>query len=206
MNGIITPQGAKNEALEVISAVLLTADEVEMSNVPDIQDVNILIEMLIDLGVKVKKTAPNTYIFKADDVSDTISGKVPSPIALCRYIKLAEKSMNIFPSVIIIKYLLHSSIMFLSTFKKSYIGYLKTNINKEIIATAMQIISRFTMITLFIFSKSFAPKSCPTKIPTPVAYPVNAEFTSADIGERHPIAAKASSPINCPAIMVLIIE
>lgn len=68
MNGIITPQGAKNEALEVISAVLLTADEVEMSNVPDIQDVNILIEMLIDLGVKVKKTAPNTYIFKADDV------------------------------------------------------------------------------------------------------------------------------------------
>ena len=68
MNGIITPQGAKNEALEVISAVLLTADEVEMSNVPDIQDVNILIEMLSDLGVKVKKTAPNTYIFKADDV------------------------------------------------------------------------------------------------------------------------------------------
>ncbi|MDD4820158.1 MAG: UDP-N-acetylglucosamine 1-carboxyvinyltransferase [Flavobacteriales bacterium] len=66
--GEVTPQGAKNEALEVISAVLLTAEEVEISNVPDIHDVNILIEMLKDIGVKVTKTADHTYIFKADEV------------------------------------------------------------------------------------------------------------------------------------------
>ena len=58
MTGEVIPQGAKNEALQVISAVLLTPDPVEISNVPDIQDVNILIEMLSDLGVKVTKKAP----------------------------------------------------------------------------------------------------------------------------------------------------
>ena len=62
------PQGAKNEALQVISAVLLTREPVEISNVPDIQDVNILIEMLTDLGVKVSMKAPGTYIFQADEV------------------------------------------------------------------------------------------------------------------------------------------
>ena len=68
LSGEVTPQGAKNEALQVISAVLLTDCEVEISNIPDIQDVNILIEMLGDIGVKIRKTAPHTYVFKADDV------------------------------------------------------------------------------------------------------------------------------------------
>lgn len=60
LSGEVTPQGAKNEALQVISAVLLTDCEVEISNIPDIQDVNILIEMLGDIGVKIRKTAPHT--------------------------------------------------------------------------------------------------------------------------------------------------
>lgn len=68
MTGEVTPQGAKNEALQVISAVLLTAEKVEISNVPDIQDVNILIEMLASLGVKVWRKAPGTYVFQADQV------------------------------------------------------------------------------------------------------------------------------------------
>ncbi len=68
MTGEVIPQGAKNEALQVISAVLLTPDPVEISNVPDIQDVNILIEMLSDLGVKVTKKAPGTFVFQADQV------------------------------------------------------------------------------------------------------------------------------------------
>ena len=66
--GEITPQGAKNEALQVISAVLLTPQQVEISNVPDIQDVNILIEMLQAIGVKVAKTGDHTYTFQADEV------------------------------------------------------------------------------------------------------------------------------------------
>lgn len=68
MCGEITPQGAKNEALQVISAVLLTPQQVEISNVPDIQDVNILIEMLQAIGVKVAKTGDHTYTFQADEV------------------------------------------------------------------------------------------------------------------------------------------
>lgn len=68
MCGEVTPQGAKNEALQVISAVLLTPQQVEISNVPDIQDVNILIEMLQAIGVKVAKTGDHTYTFQADEV------------------------------------------------------------------------------------------------------------------------------------------
>ena len=69
LNGDITPQGAKNEALQVISAVLLTAGKVEMHKVPDIRDVNKLIGILSDLGVKVEKTAPESYTFQADDIN-----------------------------------------------------------------------------------------------------------------------------------------
>lgn len=69
LKGEIVPQGAKNEALQIISAVLLTAEEVTISNVPDIVDVNKLISLLGDLGVKVNKTSADTYTFKADDVN-----------------------------------------------------------------------------------------------------------------------------------------
>ena len=69
LRGTITPQGAKNEALEVISAVLLTSDEVRIQNVPDILDVNNLIKLLCDMGVKVKKKAMGEYLFKADELN-----------------------------------------------------------------------------------------------------------------------------------------
>lgn len=69
LSGTITPQGAKNEALEVICAALLTADEVRISNIPDILDVNNLIRLLTDIGVKVNRTGKNEYTFKADDIN-----------------------------------------------------------------------------------------------------------------------------------------
>ena len=68
MHGNITPQGAKNEALQVISAVLLTPEKVTISNIPDITDVNLLIELLDDMNVKVEKINSSTYSFIADDV------------------------------------------------------------------------------------------------------------------------------------------
>ncbi len=66
--GEIIPQGAKNEALQIISAVLLTPEEVTITNIPDIIDVNLLIELLGEMNVKVKRTSRDTCIFKADDV------------------------------------------------------------------------------------------------------------------------------------------
>ena len=68
MSGEITPQGAKNEALEVICATLLTPEEVTIHNVPDILDVNNLIQLLRDMRVKVKHPAVGTYVFQADEV------------------------------------------------------------------------------------------------------------------------------------------
>ena len=68
LNGEITPQGAKNEALQILSAVLLTAQPVEVNNVPDIIDVNLLIELLKEMNVKIDKTGTNSYRFQADDV------------------------------------------------------------------------------------------------------------------------------------------
>ncbi len=68
LKGELIPQGAKNEALQVLCAILLTSEEVEISNVPDIRDVNKLIELLQDLGVKIQKINSNTYIFKADNI------------------------------------------------------------------------------------------------------------------------------------------
>ena len=69
LRGTITPQGAKNEALEVISAVLLTSEEVRIQNVPDILDVNNLIKLLCDMGVKVKKKGMGEYLFRADNLN-----------------------------------------------------------------------------------------------------------------------------------------
>ncbi len=69
LKGSITPQGAKNEALQIISAVLLTAEKVTVKNIPDILDVNRLIELLQLLNVKVERIAADTYTFQADDVN-----------------------------------------------------------------------------------------------------------------------------------------
>jgi UDP-N-acetylglucosamine 1-carboxyvinyltransferase len=69
LHGDITPQGAKNEALQVLCAVLLTSDEVVISNIPDIIDVRLLIEILADLGVAVKRTGDDTYTFRAADIN-----------------------------------------------------------------------------------------------------------------------------------------
>lgn len=69
LKGEIIPQGAKNEALQVISAVLLTAEKVTISNIPDIKDVNKLIELLGDMGVIVEQTAPDTYTFQANNIN-----------------------------------------------------------------------------------------------------------------------------------------
>jgi UDP-N-acetylglucosamine 1-carboxyvinyltransferase len=66
--GEITAQGAKNEALQIISAVLLTAEKVTITNIPDITDVNLQIELLQEMGVKVERTTRDTCIFQADDV------------------------------------------------------------------------------------------------------------------------------------------
>ncbi|MEE3724548.1 UDP-N-acetylglucosamine 1-carboxyvinyltransferase [Riemerella anatipestifer] len=66
LQGEITPQGAKNEALQILCAVLLTDQEVRIKNIPDIQDVNKLIGILGDLGVKVTKNGKGDYTFKAD--------------------------------------------------------------------------------------------------------------------------------------------
>ncbi|GAA4436427.1 UDP-N-acetylglucosamine 1-carboxyvinyltransferase [Pontibacter saemangeumensis] len=69
LKGDIYPQGAKNEALQILCAVLLTPEPVTISNVPDIRDVNKLIELLRDLGVAVEQTAPDTYVFRADNIN-----------------------------------------------------------------------------------------------------------------------------------------
>ena len=69
LHGEITPQGAKNEALQILCAVLLTPDEVVINNIPDIVDVNKLISLLDDLGVKIQKKGKGSYSFKADDIN-----------------------------------------------------------------------------------------------------------------------------------------
>ena len=69
LQGEITPQGAKNEALQILCAVLLTDEEVRIKNIPDIHDVNRLIEILGDFGVKITKNGQGDYTFKADQVN-----------------------------------------------------------------------------------------------------------------------------------------
>ena len=69
LKGTITPQGAKNEALQVISATLLTSDKVRIKNVPDILDVKNLIQLLKDMGVRVVQNGVNDYTFQADNLN-----------------------------------------------------------------------------------------------------------------------------------------
>ena len=69
LSGEITPQGAKNEALQILCAVLLTPEEVVITNIPDIIDINKLIALLKDLGVKVEKKGKGSYSFKADEIN-----------------------------------------------------------------------------------------------------------------------------------------
>ena len=68
LQGEITPQGAKNEALQVICAVLMTSDQVEIRNIPDILDIHNLIALLRDMGVKVERQSANAYTFQADTI------------------------------------------------------------------------------------------------------------------------------------------
>ena len=69
LSGEVTPQGAKNEALQILSSVLLTAGEVEIENIPDIVDVNKLIDLLEAMGVKTRKLAEGKFWFKADEIN-----------------------------------------------------------------------------------------------------------------------------------------
>ncbi|TXT33404.1 MAG: UDP-N-acetylglucosamine 1-carboxyvinyltransferase [Chitinophagaceae bacterium] len=68
LKGEIIPQGAKNEALQILSAVVLTNQPVTISNIPDILDVNLLIELLGEIGVKIKRDSSDTYTFQADQI------------------------------------------------------------------------------------------------------------------------------------------
>ena len=69
LSGTIKPQGAKNEALQVISATLLTSEPVEIKNIPDILDVNNLIKLIQEIGVKVTRINKNDYVFQAEEVN-----------------------------------------------------------------------------------------------------------------------------------------
>ena len=69
LKGEVIPQGAKNEALQVLCAVLLTNEKVTITNIPDILDVNKLIELLGKLGVKIEKLSRNDYTFQADELN-----------------------------------------------------------------------------------------------------------------------------------------
>ena len=69
LNGSITPQGAKNEALQILCAVLLTSEKVTVDNIPNIIDVNKLIFILGELGVKIEKHSPNSYTFQANEIN-----------------------------------------------------------------------------------------------------------------------------------------
>jgi UDP-N-acetylglucosamine 1-carboxyvinyltransferase len=69
LHGEIIPQGAKNEALQILCATLLTPEQVTISNVPDIRDVNFLIELLSEMGVRVNRISADTYTFHADQVN-----------------------------------------------------------------------------------------------------------------------------------------
>jgi UDP-N-acetylglucosamine 1-carboxyvinyltransferase len=69
LKGDIIPQGAKNEALQILCAVLLTPEKITISNIPNIVDINKLIDLLRDLGVKVEKTGHEEYTFQSDDIN-----------------------------------------------------------------------------------------------------------------------------------------
>lgn len=96
LKGEITPQGAKNEALQIICAVLLTPEEVIIENIPDILDVNNLISLLGDMGVTTKRINENTWSFKADNVD---LGYLESPEFLKKSASLRGSVMIIGPLV-----------------------------------------------------------------------------------------------------------
>ncbi|MGM0650303.1 MAG: UDP-N-acetylglucosamine 1-carboxyvinyltransferase [Bacteroidota bacterium] len=92
LSGEITPQGAKNEALQVICASLLTDKEIVIHNIPDILDVNNLIKLLDYLGVKIKKLKPGSYSFKADGIN----------LDLLRSEEFSERSKKLRGSIMLI--------------------------------------------------------------------------------------------------------
>ncbi len=71
LSGSIQPQGAKNEALQILCAVLLTSEKVIINNIPDIIDVNKLIKLLENLGVKIEKLGKGSYSFQSDEIDLT---------------------------------------------------------------------------------------------------------------------------------------
>jgi UDP-N-acetylglucosamine 1-carboxyvinyltransferase len=106
LKGTIRPQGAKNEALQILCAVLLTPEKVTISNVPDIRDVNFLIDLLREMGVSVNRSGPETYEFKADQVD----------LEYLRTPQFKQKAASLRGSVMILGPLL-------SRFKKGYIPH-----------------------------------------------------------------------------------
>ena len=104
LNGEITPQGAKNESLQIICATLLTDEEVILNNIPDIIDVNNLIALLASMGVKTKKLDEGKYSFKADEID----------IAYLQSMDFVKKASRLRGSVMIVGPLL-------ARFKKAYI-------------------------------------------------------------------------------------
>jgi UDP-N-acetylglucosamine 1-carboxyvinyltransferase len=106
LTGEIQPQGAKNEALQILCAVLLTPETVTISNVPDIRDVNFLIDLLHDMGVTVEKIATGTFTFSAGQVN----------LEYLRTPQFKQKAASLRGSVMILGPLL-------SRFKKGYIPH-----------------------------------------------------------------------------------
>ncbi len=106
LHGEITPQGAKNEALQVICATLLTPEEIVIENVPDILDVNNLIDLLADLGVRVGKLSPSTYSFKAEHLDENY---VKSEDFLLRCAKLRGSVMLIGPLLTRLGYVFYAN-------------------------------------------------------------------------------------------------
>ncbi len=104
LQGEIIPQGAKNEALQILCAVLLTPEEVTISNIPDIRDVNFLIDLLGDMGVMVNRINDDTYSFQASQVN----------LEYLRTAEFKKKASSLRGSVMILGPLL-------SRFKKGYI-------------------------------------------------------------------------------------
>lgn len=96
LSGEITPQGAKNEALQVICATLLTQEEINIKNVPNILDVNNLIQLLRDIGVSVVKNGEGDFTFKADDVN---LDYLQSPDFLARCSKLRGSVLLVGPLI-----------------------------------------------------------------------------------------------------------
>lgn len=105
LSGEITPQGAKNEALQIISATLLTSEVVEVNNIPDILDIRNLIALLGDMGVKIVRLDEESYSFQADDInleyisSDEFVRVLPidSPLTGSGLVAMASLSSAIVP-------------------------------------------------------------------------------------------------------------